>query len=171
VLNGPEGTIWVRGQQGASDAFKGTTLEKLNYKTSSTIVVEGMINWDGEFFLSSTTTYDLGPLALIWNITISDQGISAHVEGTAKWSVSIDYGSGKIGGTAKATIEADIDIEADDFGDLHLSGSIRAIGKLIGKVGNQAKELFEGSIPASVKSGGLRFRFPRGVGELNLKLL
>jgi hypothetical protein len=171
VLDGLNESIWVRGQQGSNDAFKGTVLEKLHYTTGTTVVTEGLIDFDGDFFLSSTTRYDLGPLSLLWNITISNEGISAHVEGTAKWSADIDYGGGSVGGTAKATLAADLGIEVDDNGDLHLSGSVSASGKLTARIAGQSTDLFSGSIGASVRSKGLRFRFPRGVGELDLDLL
>lgn len=166
VLNGLEESIWVRGQQGANNPFAGTPLEQLN-AGNTIIVVEGMIDWGGDFLFSTTTTYDVGPADLSFNITIRDEGISAHVTGRAEWGVSIDTDLGSVSGKAIAELSADIEIEVDDDGDLHFSGSVSASGKLRYK----GRNLFSGSIEASVRSGGFRFKFPRGVGAIDLNLL
>ena len=164
VLNGLEETIWVRGQQGGTNPLAGTPLEKLN--TANTIVLEGMINWDGDFFLSTTTTSQLAGVGLTYNITITNEGISARITGSAQWSVQFNYGVGQVSGRAIAQIEAEVAIQIDDNGELHLSGAVSATGKLR----FNGNTVFSGTIDASVRSRGFRFRFPRGVGNLDLNL-
>lgn len=165
VLNGLEESIWVRGQQGGSNPLAGTPLAQLNQ--SSTIVLEGMIDWDGDFLFSTTTTYDLGPAELVWNITISDQGIFAKVTGRAEWSAQINYGLGTVSGKAIAAITASVEITIDDDGKPSFSGSITSSGKLR----YQGENLFSGSIESSIRKRGFRFRFPRGVGTIELPLI
>ena len=164
VLNGLEETIWVRGQQGGTNPLAGTPLEKLN--TANTIVLEGMINWDGDFFLSTTTTSQLAGVGLTYNITITNEGISARITGSAQWSVQFNYGVGQVSGRAIAQIEAEVAIQIDDNGQMHLSGAVSATGKLR----FNGNTVFSGTIDASVRSRGFRFRFPRGVGNLDLNL-
>ena len=98
------------------------------------------------------------------------EGISASVTGSVEWSAKIDFGAGTVSGKAKATITAEIAIEIDDDGDLHLSGSVSARGRLTARIAGDVKELFDDSIEANVRSRGFRFRFPRGVGNLDLDL-
>lgn len=164
VLNGLEETIWVRGQQGGTNPLAGTPLAKLN--TASTIVLEGMIDWDGDFFLSTTTSYSLAGVNFVYSLTVSQAGIFAHVTGRAEWSASINYGAGKVSGKAIAQLQADVAIQIDDNGRIYLSGSASATGRLR----YNGTTLFSGTIDASVRSHGFRFRFPRGVGTLDLDL-
>jgi hypothetical protein len=74
--------------------------------------------------------------------------------------------AGTVSGKAIAEFEANVGIEIDDDGDVHLSGSVSAGGKLR----YNGTTLFSGSIESKVRSKGLRFRFPRGVGSLDLDL-
>jgi hypothetical protein len=163
VLNGLEETIWVRGQQGGNNPLAGTPLAGLN--TAATIVLEGMISWDGDFFLSTTTTQKVAGVELEYNITLTDEGISARVTGRAEWSARINYGVGTVSGKAIAEIEADLVIEVED-GEVFLSGSVSATGKLR----YNGTTLFKGTVEAGVRSKGFRFKFPRGVGNLDLDL-
>lgn len=163
VLDGLEETIWVRAQQGG-DVLSPPFLKKLN--SSSTIVTEGLINWDGDFLLSSTTTNSLAGITLEYNITITNDGIFARATGSIEWIAKIDYLAGTVSGKAKATIEANIAIEFDGGGAPHTSGSITSSGKLR----YQGKNLFSGSIESLVRDKGFRFKFPLGVGNLDLDL-
>ena len=67
----------------------------------------------------------------------------------------------------KPRFTAEVAIEIDDDGDVHLSGSVSARGRLTIKINGKTKELFDDSIDSSVRSRGLRFRFPRGVGNID----
>lgn len=166
VLNGLEETIWVRGQQGGVNPLAGTPLEDFNLGTQ-TLVVEGMINWDGDFLLSTTTSYDTGNIDFEYGIKITNDGITAHIKGEAKFSATIDLGNlGSASGTATAEIEGTLRIDIDDHGNPHLSGSITAIGKLKAR----GRTVFSGSIDALVRDKGFRFKFPRGVGNIDLNL-
>jgi CSLREA domain-containing protein/uncharacterized repeat protein (TIGR01451 family) len=168
VLNGLTETVWVRGQQ-AGVAFPDTPLE---ISGGQSILVEGLIDFDGDsFFFAVTGGYKPFPgVELAAKFIISNEGITASLTGSIGWSADIDYGGGKVGGKAKATITANIAIEIDDDGDVHLSGSISARGRLTAKIGNRNKELFDDSIEAHVRSKGFRFKFPLGVGNLDLDL-
>jgi hypothetical protein len=164
VLNGFAETIWLRGQQGGTNPLAGTPLEKLH--TAGTIVLEGMVDWQGDFFLSTTTSYRLAGVQLTYQITIADEGISARVAGRAEWSVKFDYGPGQVQGKAIAELEAELALQIDDDGKLVASGSAIASGKLRWN----STTVFSGTIDARIRSRGFRFRFPRGVGDLDLDL-
>ncbi len=165
VFNGLEESLWVRGQQGGANPLAGTPLAQFN--SGTTVIIEGLISLSGDFLLSTTTIQDLGLTELTYAITITNHGIFAHVEGKAQFGVSIDTGIGSVSGKAIADLQADISIDIDDNGDIHLSGSVSASGKLVAS-GNT---LFSGSISASVKSRGFRFKFPKGVGDINLNVI
>ena len=165
VVNGLEKTIWVRGQQGGVNPLAGTPLEDFNLGTQA-IVVEGMINWDGDFLLSTKTIYDSANIDFEYGIKITNDGITAHVKGKAEFSADIDLGVVTASGKATAEIEGEIRIDIDDDGDPHLSGSITASGKLRAR-GNT---VFSGSIEALVRNRGFRFKFPKGVGSIDLDL-
>ena len=164
VLDGLAETIWVRGQQGG-DVLTPPFLKRLN--SSASIVTEGLITWDGAFFLSTTTSYSVGGIDFEYEIGFTHEGIFARIRGSVDWSVKFEYQGVRVSGTAIAEIEADVAIEFDDDGDVHLAGSISASGKLRYNGNN----VFSGSIDASVRSKGFRFRFPRGVGSLDLDIL
>src|SRR5204862_8252130 len=53
VLNGLAETVWIRGQQGGK-AFPGSPIEV----GGSSIVMEGLIDFSGEFFIAMTTSYN-----------------------------------------------------------------------------------------------------------------
>ena len=161
VLNGLAETVWVRGQQGGK-AFPDSPIEI----GGSSIVMEGLIDFSGEYFIALATSYNAAGIEFAYKFTVSNEGISARITGKASWDARIDYGVGTVSGKAIAEIEANIAIEIDDDGDVHLSGSVSASGKLR----YQGRDLFEGSIEASVRSRGFRFRFPRGVGNIDLDL-
>jgi hypothetical protein len=166
VINGLEETIWVRGQQGGVNPLAGTPLEDFNLGTQ-TVVVEGMINWDGDFLLSTTTSYDTGNIDFEYGIKITNDGITAHVKGSAEFSAHIDVPNvGSVSGKATAEIEGTLRIDIDDHGNPSLSGSITASGKLRAR-GNT---VFSGSIDALVRKSGFRFKFPKGVGSIDLNL-
>ena len=76
VIDGPNETIWVRGQQGGVNPFAGTPLESFNAGTQ-TLVMEGIINWDGDFLLSTTTFYKVDQINFEYGIKISNDGITA----------------------------------------------------------------------------------------------
>jgi hypothetical protein len=165
VLNGLAETIWVRGQQGGVNPFAGTPLESFNPGTQ-TVVVEGMINWDGDFLLSTTTFYNVDQINFEYGIKITNDGITAHVTGKAEFNARIDIPGGSVSGKATVEIDAEISIDIDDDGDPHLSGSITASGKLKAS----GTEYFSGSIDAFVRNRGFRFKLPRGVGNIDLDL-
>jgi hypothetical protein len=73
---------------------------------------------------------------------------------------------GSVSGKATAEIEGTLRIDIDDHGNPHLSGSITASGKLKAR-GNT---VFSGSIDALVRDNGFRFKFPKGVGNIDLDL-
>jgi hypothetical protein len=166
VINGLEETIWVRGQQGGVNPLAGTPLEDFN--TGTTVILEGMINWDGDFLLSTQTTYDLGPAEFTYAIKITNDGITARVSGKAEFSATIDLGAaGSVSGKAIAEIEGTLRIDIDDHGNPSLSGSITASGKLKAR----GTTVFSGSIDALVRKSGFRFKFPKGVGSIDLNLV
>jgi len=165
VLNGLEETVWLRGQQGGQ-AFPDSPIEV----AGSSIVMEGLLNFSGDFFIALTTSYNAGGVELAYKFTVSNEGITANITGSIAWDVKIDYLAGTVSGKAKATITAQISIEIDDDGDVHLSGSVSARGRLTAKINGNTKELFDDSIDASVRSHGFRFKFPRGVGHLDFDL-
>jgi hypothetical protein len=165
VLNGLDETVWIRGQQGGK-AFPGAPIEI----GGGSIVFEGLIDFSGDFLIVQTVSTNAAGIELGYEFRISNEGISAKVFGSVEWSVNIDVPGGSVGGKAKATFEAEVAIEIDDDGDVHLAGSISARGRLTGRVGGSTQELFDGSIEASVRSRGFRFRFPRGVGSLSFDL-
>jgi hypothetical protein len=160
VLNGLTETAWIRGQQGGK-AFPGAPIEV----GGASIVMEGLIDFSGEYFIGLTTSYSAGGIDFAYKFTISNEGITARITGRVGWDVQIDYGVGKVSGRAIAEIDALVAIEIDGD-EVHLSGSISASGKLK----YNGDTLFTGSISSSVRSHGFRFRFPRGVGEINLNL-
>jgi hypothetical protein len=82
------------------------------------------------------------------------------------WSVKFDYQGVRVSGTAIAELEANVWIEFDDHGVPHFSGSVTASGKLRYKGAN----IFSGSIESLVRDKGFRFKFPRGVGSIDLDL-
>jgi uncharacterized repeat protein (TIGR01451 family)/CSLREA domain-containing protein len=165
VLNGLTETVWVRGQQGGK-AFPGTPLES----GGGGIVWEGLIDFNGPFFLAMTTSSNAAGIELGYKFTLSNEGITASIFGSVGWDARIDYGAGTVSGKAKATITAEIAIEIDDDGDVHLAGSISARGRLTARINGKNKELFDGDIDASIRSKGFRFRFPLGVGSLERDL-
>jgi hypothetical protein len=165
VLNGLERAAWARAE-GGGQLFRGSPIELVG----GSFVFEGLIDFDGEFLYSVTTSANATGIDLAYTFTISNEGISASVTGSVEWSAKIDYGAGTVSGKAKATINAEIAIEIDDDGDVHLSGSISARGRLTAKIAGDVKELFDESIDASVRSRGFRFKFPKGVGNLDLDL-
>lgn len=164
VVNGPEEAVWLRGQQSGDNPLAGTPLEKLN--TATTIVLEGMITWDGDFFLSTTTTQKLAGISLEYNIMLTDEGISARVTGRLEWKVRFDYGLGTVSGKAIAQITGGVEIRFDDPEEPHWSGDATSTGRLVYK----DKNVFKGDIESSIRSKGFRFRFPRGVGSLDLDI-
>ena len=168
VENGLAEIIWFRGRQ-ESVAFPDTPLELAGGQFT---MVEGLLDFTGEsFFISVTTGYKPFPgVELACKFIISDEGITASLTGSAEWRADINYGAGTIRGKAKATITAEVAIEFDDDGDVHLSGSVSARGRLTIKINGDTKELFDDSIDASVRSRGFRFKFPKGVGNLDLDL-
>ncbi len=146
---------------GSGTVFAGSPLE-----IGGSIVYEGLLDFGGEFLYAVTTSANAAGSELAYKFTISNEGISARVTGTRVWNATINYAAGTVSGKAIAEFEANIDIEFDDDGDVHLSGSVSASGKLR----YQGTNLFSGSIDASVRSRGFRFRFPRGVGNIDLNL-
>ena len=163
VLDGLEETIWVRAQQGG-DLLSPDWLKRLN--SSSSIVTEGLVTWDGEFFLSTTTSYSAGGIDFEYEIGFTHEGIFARIRGAVDWSVKFEYQGIRVSGTAIAEIEANVAIEFDNQGVPHFSGSITSSGKLRYKGTN----VFSGSIASLVRSRGFRFSFPRGVGNIDLDL-
>ena len=165
VIDGPDEALWIKGRIGpAANPFRNSSLDALVMTQQSK--AEIFVNASGEFFVSADAEIRLGGVELGVVLQVSNDGISARVTGRAEWSVKIDYGVGTVSGKAIAEIEADLAIEIDDDGDVHLSGSVSASGKLR----YQGNNLFSGSIDASVRSNGFRFRFPRGVGNIDLDL-
>jgi hypothetical protein len=167
VLNGLADTVWLRGEfQGR--AFAGTAVEL----PDSSVIMEGLIDLGSNHFLyiqkvsSNSTGIGLG-----YEFRISNEGVFLRVFGGQEWSAKIDYGAGTVSGKAKATFSAEVAIEIDDDGDVQLAGSISASGKLTARIAGDDKTLFSGSISASVRSRGFRFRFPKGVGEINLNVI
>jgi len=165
VLNGLAESVWVRAE-GSGQAFRGMPIQN----GGGSFVYEGLIDFNGEFFYALTTRVDQAGIELVFKYIISHQGISASVTGSIGWSADIDYGGGTVSGKVKATITATIGIEIDGDGDVHLSGSVSARGRLTAKIAGKNKELFDESIDASVRSRGFRFRFPLGVGNLDFDL-
>jgi uncharacterized repeat protein (TIGR01451 family) len=163
VLDGLEETIWVRAQQGG-DLLSPDWLKRLN--SSASIVTEGLITWDGDFFLSSTTSYSAGGIDFEYEIGFTHEGIFARIRGSVDWSVKFEYQGVRVSGTAIAELEANVFIEFDEHGVPHFSGSVTASGKLRYKGTN----IFSGSIEALVRDKGFRFRFPKGVGGLDLDI-
>ncbi|HUE75164.1 MAG TPA: hypothetical protein VMP01_30125, partial [Pirellulaceae bacterium] len=90
--------------------------------------------------------------------------------GKIEWSAKIDYLAGTVSGKAIATISGRVEIDFDDLGHPHFSGSISSDGKLTAKIAGSNKTLFSGSIEALVRNKGFRFKFPRGVGSLDLDI-
>jgi hypothetical protein len=168
VLNGLAESVWVRGEIGgdASNPGSGTVFAGSPLEIGGSIVYEGLLDFGGEFLYAVTTSVNAAGSELAYKFTISNEGISARVTGKRVWSATINYAAGTVSGKAIAEFEANIDIEFDDDGDVHLSGSVSASGKLR----YQGTNLFSGSIDASVRSRGFRFRFPRGVGSIDLNL-
>jgi uncharacterized repeat protein (TIGR01451 family) len=166
VVNGLEETIWVRAEQ--ENPLDGTPLEDL--VVSVTGVFEGMVNWDGDFLFAVTADYGLFGADLIFDLVITQEGISAQLTGRIEWSATIDYLAGTVSGKAIAEISGRVEIDFDDLGHPSLSGSISASGKLTAKIAGDNKKLFEGSIDALVRKPGFRFKFPRGVGSLDLDI-
>jgi hypothetical protein len=166
VLNGPAETLWTRGEH-QGKAFQGTPLEIIG---SESIVMEGLIDFGGDFFFAQTVTSKTGGVELSHRYTISNEGITATISGDVEWSATIDYQAGTVSGKAKASFTAQVAIEIDDDGDVHLAGSVSASGKLTARIAGESTTLFSGSIEAKVRSRGLRFRFPRGVGSLDFDL-
>jgi len=165
VLNGQTETLWIRGEhQGV--AFYGTPIE---IGASQSFAMEGLIDFGGDFSFVQTVTSKAG-VELSHQYTLSNEGITASITGSVEWSAKINYQAGTVSGKAKATFTAQIAIEIDDDGDVHLAGSVSASGKLTARIAGESTTLFSGSIEASVRSRGLRFRFPRGVGSLGLDL-
>ena len=166
VVNGLDETIWVRSEQ--ENPYDGTPLEDL--AVSVTGVFEGMVNWDGDFLFATTVDYGLLGADLIFELVITHEGVSAQLTGRIEWSATIDYLAGTVSGKAIAEISGRIEIDFDDLGHPHLSGSVSADGKLTAKIAGDNKKLFEGGIDASVRKSGFRFKFPRGVGSLDLDI-
>ena len=164
ILNGLDESIWLRTSQTEPDFLAGTPLGWMGLGVQA--VTEAFVNWDGQFLLSTTTTSRQAGTELEYEIRISHEGIGARVTGRGEWSATIDFGAGTVSGKAIAELEGNIRIVIDDDGDPHVSGSITAKGRLRAS----GRTLFDGSIEASVKSRGFRFRFPRGVGNLDLDL-
>jgi hypothetical protein len=163
VYNGPAEAVWVRAQEGNDNFLAGTPLAKLD--TGGTSVVEGMVNADGDFFLSLRTHAERTGISQDYDLTITNQGITAHVVGRLQWSVDVDLGFTTVSGKAIAQVEGDVAIDIED-GEVFLSGSVSATGKLVAG----GHTVFSGSVGASVRSKGLRFEFPKGVGELTVDL-
>jgi hypothetical protein len=129
-----------------------------------------MVNWDGDFLFAVTADYGLFGADLIFDLVITQEGISAQLTGRIEWSATIDYLAGTVSGKAIAEISGRVEIDFDDLGHPSLSGSISASGKLTAKIAGDNKKLFEGSIDALVRKPGFRFKFPRGVGSLDLDI-
>lgn len=169
VINGPEETLWIKGRVGPGEnPFGNSVLNDLTMKNNS--AVEMFFERGGDYYISADAQISLAGAELSAALRISNEGIHAALEGSAIWSARIDYGAGTVSGKAKATIAAAIAIEIDDDNDVYLSGSISAHGRLTANIGGHSTVLFSGGIDASVRSSGLRFKFPRGVGNLNLDL-
>ncbi len=166
VVNGLEETIWVRSEQ--ENPLDGTPLE--DTFASVTGVFEGMVNWDGDFLFAVTADYGLFGADLIFDLVITHEGISAQLTGRIEWSATIDYLAGTVSGKAIAEISGRVEIDFDDLGHPSMSGSITAEGKLTAKIAGNNKKLWEGSIDAFVRKPGFRFKFPKGVGSLDLDL-
>ena len=163
-------TRWQQGDQlggGSVKAFPGLPIEI----RSSSIAWEVLIDFSGEFFFAMTVASDIAKVEYGYKFIISNEILSASVFGSIEWSANIDYKGLSVGGKAKATFEAEVAIETDDDGDVHLAGSISASGRLTARIGGKTKELFDGSIDASVRRMEFRFRFPLGVGSLERDLL
>jgi hypothetical protein len=163
VLNGLTESVWVRGQQGGK-VFPSLPVDF----GGSAIVTEGLIDFNGGFFFSSTTSYAVPGVDYSYNFTISNAGISARVTGKAEFNVNIDLGpAGSASGKAVAEVEGTLRVEIDEHGNPQLSGSITASGKLKAR-GNT---VFSGSIDAKVTTKGMKFKFPKGVGSISLDLV
>jgi len=169
VIDGPQEALWIKGHTGPGEnPLAHSPLDELVLKNNS--AVEMFFERGGDYFITAEAGIDFAGADLDVQLLIFQDGIQAVLEGSIRWSASIDYGPGKVSGTAKATIRAVLAIEIDDDGDVQLAGSISADGKLTAKIAGDSTTLFSGSIEAKVRSGGLRFRFPRGVGNLDFDL-
>jgi uncharacterized repeat protein (TIGR01451 family) len=157
VFNGPEETFWFRGQRGTGGSlFDGTPLDFLNVR--STDVLEAMVHSDGHFILRATASYGVGNADLEYGLTISNEGIVAHVSGKLEWSVTVDlrdFGLGRPGGRARADFEGTVAMEIDG-NEVYFSGSIEARGR----VWALDKKWVDEEIDAEVRSHGFRFDFP-----------
>ena len=164
VVNGLDETIWVRAEQ--ENPLAGTPLA--DAFASVTGAFEGMVNWDGDFLFATTVDYGLFGAHLIFDLLITNDGIAAQVAGRIEWSVNIDYLAGTVSGKAIAEISGRVEIDFDDLGHPHFSGSITSHGKLTARIAGDNRTLFSGSIDAAVRKSGFRFKFPRGVGSIDL---
>jgi hypothetical protein len=126
-----------------------------------------MWSLDGDILLRVKVNYPVGPAAhLILNFTLTNHGLSAQITGQLEWSAKIDTPLGSVSGKAIAQFTGGVDIGFDSAGRPRWNGSISATGKLKYK----SKTLFEGGLEAAVRSIGLRFKFPKGVGALDFDL-
>ena len=169
VFNGPAETFWFRGERGEDGSlFNGTPLDFLDVRSNDKM--EAMVHGDGHFVLRATAVIGVGSIEVESAITISNEGITASLKGRAEWSADFEYLGVSISGKAIATFTAEVTIEIDDDGDVHVSGSVEADGKLKGEFNGEKKTFFDDSIGASLDDGVFLFEFPMGAGEFELDL-
>lgn len=161
VYNGAEQGFWVKGIRGNNKSpFAGTPFEALGGTPEDT--VEAAVFRNGTFRVSVGTTYTVLGVTLGYKVTVSNTGITASFDGTAKWAVRAQIPHvGTISVTARATFHADLTVSYVN-GDLKYTGSVTATGK-VGRY-------FSGRIGARVTGDRILFDFPLGIGEVALPL-
>jgi hypothetical protein len=154
VYNGPLGGVWLR-TVGGTNPLAGTPFSSLNSGPSDS--VEGAIFANGQFFVTLTSGYSIGPGRLAFTLTLDNNGISAVADGSLKVELdSNDYGQFNVTAALSASFVS---------GKVNWSGSASASGRvktLLGSVGF--------NLSVAVNNDELVFDLPRPIGKVTIHL-
>jgi hypothetical protein len=154
VYNGPLGGVWLR-TVGGINPLAGTPFSSLSFGPSGS--VEGAIFANGQFFVTLTSAYSIGPGTLAFTLILDNSGITAQAAGSLKVELDKnDYAQFNVTATLGASFAS---------GKLNWSGSAGASGKvktLVGSVGF--------NLSVAVDNNELVFSLPQPIGKVTIHL-
>jgi hypothetical protein len=154
VYNGPAGGVWFQAERGPNP-LAGTPFASLSFGPHDT--VEGAIFTNGQFFLTLTAGYTIGPGTLAFTLTLDNSGASAVATGNLKVELDKnDYAQFAVTAALDATFLS---------GKVKWSGSASATGKVVTILGSTGFGL-----TATVDQNEIVFDLPRPIGRVVIHL-